>query len=531
MPGAAPKSVLHGKFSSWLPWHQPFLADLLAGLDASYRNVVLCNRVENQGRFPRADVVTLKSRALLQPAAAVVCAEELRRRYAPSLLHGHFGWSGARLLLLKAALRIPLVTTFGGRDAGVQLGAAKSAPLYRILLDASDSIVCVSHHLRGQLVAAGADPERVRVVHRGTDLLRFPLADRAGRPVVPLRLLMVGRLVEKKGHGDAIAALARLRQTGRAAELAIVGAGPARAAIVAEAARRGVAEHVAIHAPMDQGQLRARFGEADVFLHCSVTAADGDVEGIPNVVVEAAATGLPIVGTRHGGIVEVVEEGKSGYLVPERDPTALAAVLDRLAAEPARRLELGRAAAARVRASFDLGAQIAAHEALYGELLGEAKPRRVRLPDDFFAIARRAVGGGARAFDHTLAAAAAETLPPLSPDAALRAAPRGFGDRILEAPTRWPRPWRSAAELSLDLARRAPLPALAAFRARTRKRADAFDRAVLARLREEAVLAEGARSAAAARALRDLAGEPPPTGWRKLRTRIAGAGAETAEDV
>ncbi|HVH04949.1 MAG TPA: glycosyltransferase [Myxococcota bacterium] len=531
MSGAAPKSILHGKFSSWLPWHQPFLADLLAGLDASYRNVVLCNRVENEARFPRPDVVALKSRALLQPSAAVVCAADLRSRFAPSLLHGHFGWSGARLLLLKSILRIPLVTTFGGRDAGVQVGAEKSAPLYRILLDACDRIVCVSHHLKGELAAAGADPDRIEVVHRGTDLERFPVVDRAGRPVVPFRMLMVGRLVEKKGHGDALAALARLRQSGRAAELAIVGVGPAEDAIRAEARRRGVAEHVTLYAPMERSVLRERLAAADVFVHCSVRAADGDVEGIPNVVVEAAATGLPVVGTRHGGIVEVVEDGKSGLLVGEREPEALAAALARLAAEPGRRLEMGRAAAARARAAFDLRAQVAAHEALYAELLAEVKPRPVALPDDYFALARRAIGGGARAWDHTLAAAAQALLAPLSVDPSLAAAPRGLVDRALEAPTGWPRPWRSAAELALDVAGRAPLAPLGGFRKRTRKRADALDRAVLARLREGAELAGAPTEAAVARALRDLRGEPPPTGWRRLRERIAGGGAEPGDEV
>src|SRR5262245_55607559 len=138
MPGAAPPTVLHGKFSSWLPWHQPFLQALLLGLDASFRKVVVCNRIENEARFPRSELVCLKSRALLQPAPAALCAAWLRERYAPVLLHGHFGWSGARLLLLRELLRLPLVTSFGGRDAGVQIRAPRSAPLYRILLGASD---------------------------------------------------------------------------------------------------------------------------------------------------------------------------------------------------------------------------------------------------------------------------------------------------------------------------------------------------------------------------------------------------------
>ena len=526
MPGAATPTVLHGKFSSWLPWHQPFLHDLLQGLDASFRNVVVCNRVENEARFPRADLVCLKSRALLQPAAAALCAAELRARFAPALLHGHFGWSGVRLLLLKALLRVPLVTSFGGRDAGVQLRDPKSAPVYRILLAASDRVVCVSAHLREAVLAAGAAEERTLVVHRGTDLARFPFSERAGRGAGPLRILMVGRLVEKKGHGDALAALRRLRDAGCAAELAIVGAGPARGAILAEAARLGLGGQVELAEPTDQGRLCARFAAADVFLHCSVTARDGDVEGIPNVVVEAAATGLPVVATRHGGIGEAVEDGEGGLLVAEGEPAALAAALERLAREPELRLALGRGAAARVRRDFDLAVQVGAHAALYRELIAEGAPRPVALPDDFFALARRAVGGGARSWDHAQAQAVAALLPGLAPlERCLGAAPRGGLDRALEAPTAWPRPWRSAAELAIDLAGRAPLPALRASQARSRARAAALDRAVLAHLAAGGPLGD-APAAALERPLRDLRGEPPPTTpWRRLRARLAGADA------
>jgi hypothetical protein len=402
--------------------------------------------------------------------------------------------------------------------------------VYRILLEASDRIVCVSSHLREELLAAGAAPERTVVVHRGTDLARFPSCERAGRKAGPLRILMVGRLVEKKGHRDALAALRRLRDAGCAAELAIVGAGPARAAIEEEAVRLGLAAQVELVAPVEQARLRARLEAADVFLHCSVTARDGDVEGIPNVVVEAAATGLPVVATRHGGIGEVVEHGKGGLLVPEADPAALADALLRLAGDATLRLALGRAAAERVRRDFDLAAAVAAHEALYRELLAAPAPRALALPGDFFALARRAVGGGARTWDHAQAAAAAALLPGLAPLAGcLGAAPRSAADRALEAPTAWPRPWRSAAELAIDLAGRAPLPALRASRARSRARSEALDRAVLAELAAGGALADAPREALE-RPLRDLRGEAPPTtAWRRLRARLTEDDGDAAQ--
>jgi hypothetical protein len=164
-------------------------------------------------------------------------------------------------------------------------------------------------------------------------------------------------------------------------------------------------------------------------------------------------------------------------------------------------------------------------------LRGYATPRRGAPPDEFFAIARRAIGGGARGWDHTQAAAAQALLAPLPLESSQDAAPRGALDRTLEAPTGWPRPWRSAAELAIDIAARAPLPPLAAFRKRTRKRSDALDRAVLARIRGDAGLAAPASRTAIDRSLRDLRGEPPAKGWRRLRERLAGAATDPGEDA
>jgi colanic acid/amylovoran biosynthesis glycosyltransferase len=105
-----------------------------------------------------------------------------------------------------------------------------------------------------------------------------------------------------------------------------------------------------------QGQEAVREGlaQADVLVAASVTAADGDEEGIPNVLKEAMASGMPVVGTRHAGIPELVEDGISGWLVPERDVAALAAALARLAAEPERWASMGRAGRAKVEREYDI---------------------------------------------------------------------------------------------------------------------------------------------------------------------------------
>lgn len=367
-PAPEPGVVLHAKFAAYLGWSQPFLHRLLTGLEPDVPGAVLCNRRENRERFPLPRYACSTSQALLRPVGAALVAEVLRQAWHPWLLHAHFGWSGIRSLLVRQCLGVPLVTTFGGRDLGADLHHPRQRPVYQRLLQASDLCICVSDTLATVLSEHGVEDARVRVVRRGADVEFFSEQDRAGRGAEqPLRLLMLGRLVEKKGHDDAIAALAALREAGVRCELRIVGAGEG-VDIERQAERQAVAGQVDVQTPTDAAGVREHFGWADVLLHCSRQAGDGDVEGIPNVVVEAAATGLPVIGTRHGGIPEVVVDGETGRLVPEADPKALAGALRELASERGRRLAWGAAGAELVRSRFTLAHQLEAHRESYASL-------------------------------------------------------------------------------------------------------------------------------------------------------------------
>ncbi len=418
--------VLHAKFAAYLAWSQPFLHRLITGLEPEAPGAILCNRREHRERFPLPRYACATTQALLRPAGAALVAEALRRAWQPRLLHAHFGWSGIRSLLLRECLDVPLVTTFGGRDLGSDLRDPLHAPLYRRLLQATDLCVCVSDTLAGLLEAEGVEAGRIRLIRRGADTSYFEVVDRAGRSDGPLRLLMMGRLVEKKGHGDALEALAALRAEGVDAVLRVVGAGD-RAPIADAAARLGVVDGLELVEPTDAAGVRDHFAWADVLVHCSRRAADGDVEGIPNVVVEAAATGLPVVGTRHGGIPEVVRDGETGALVPEGDAKALASALAGLARGRDQRLAMGAAGARRVREGLTLAAQVEAHLAAYDALEG-VTARAAPLPP---AYTREALAAVAPAIDadllvasrwlrgHWVAAPARPASSPAPPSAAV----------------------------------------------------------------------------------------------------------------
>ena len=204
----------------------------------------------------------------------------------------------------------------------------------------------------------------------------------------------------------ALEALALLAARGVPLRLRIVGEGPERSALEQAAHEQGIAERVSFEGRTDRAGVRDAMAWADVFVQCSVTTPEGDREGIPNVVVEAAATGLPVVATRHGGIPETMREGETGLLVPEGEPRALAAALEALAAEPERRWKMGEAAARFVREHLDEEAQIRGHLALY-EALGRGEivpcpPPPVELPG----LLRHAFGYDHRGSDHATLAAA-----------------------------------------------------------------------------------------------------------------------------
>jgi colanic acid/amylovoran biosynthesis glycosyltransferase len=370
--------VLHGKFPTWLRWSQPFLYALLERLDEYATNIVLCHSTENLDLFPRSSIECVDARFLRDPVRALAAAQRFAA-LRPDLLHAHFGWSGVRMLLMRQYLRVPLVTTLGGRDAAVHAHQRRHARLYEALFQASDALVCVSHHLAGLAVQAGAPEESVRVIRRGVDLEHFRYVDRSSRPAdAAVRILMVGRLVEKKGHAYGIEALSALRAEKLDAKLFMLGEGPEYHTLIRLRKELGLEDRVVFVDATDHEGVRAHMEEADVFLHPSATGADGDSEGLPNVLVEAAATGLPLVGTGHGGIPELVEDGVTGRLVAEHDAAAVADALRELVCRRDRRLELGRAAAARVRGEFDIESQTKAYAALYAELI-EAHASRPEL--------------------------------------------------------------------------------------------------------------------------------------------------------
>ncbi|WP_345207595.1 glycosyltransferase [Fodinibacter luteus] len=194
--------------------------------------------------------------------------------------------------------------------------------------------------------------ERVRVVHHGIDLEQFtPRSHPAGERVP--RVVSVGRLVEKKGFPDLLRACAALAPD-RPFRLTVLGDGPLRPALEAQRTALGLDGVVDFEGEHDSSVVVETMRAADVFALTPYVTTDGDRDGVPNVVVEAMAAGLPVVATEVGGVGEAVTHGHDGLLCAPRDVAAIAANLGELLADPARRQEMGRRARATVEASFDV---------------------------------------------------------------------------------------------------------------------------------------------------------------------------------
>jgi colanic acid/amylovoran biosynthesis glycosyltransferase len=288
----------------------------------------------------------------------------------PALIHAHFGTDGLLVLPLARALGVPLITSLRGYDVtrsdsallrSGRLSWMRYALGKKRLQDGGALFLAVSDALRKRAIARGYPEARTLTHYNGVDLDRFrPDAE----PREPGLVLHVGRLVEKKGTKVLIEAVAGIA----GATLAIVGDGPLRAALERQA--RELGNRVRFLGALPSDEVANWMRRASVLAAPSVTAADGDAEGLPNVVVEAAASGLPVVGTNHSGIPEAIEDRVTGFLVPEGDAGALAARLaDLLGSEQLRR-QMGAAARRLAESKFSRQMLTARLESIYDEVAG-----------------------------------------------------------------------------------------------------------------------------------------------------------------
>jgi colanic acid/amylovoran biosynthesis glycosyltransferase len=268
----------------------------------------------------------------------------------------HFGHVGERVRRLRklGVIDGPLAVIFHAWDLTV-LFNEKERSFYDSLFEEAEMLLPISEKWRGRLIELGADPRRIEVHHMGIDTRRFECRLRSRGEEEPTRFVMVARLVEKKGVEYAIRALAAVRRRyGVDARMEILGDGPLRDPLGEIVRGLEVGDAVQFLGWCDQDVVAERLRAAHVLCAPSVTAENGDMEGIPVGIMEAMASGMPVVSTWHSGIGELVEDGVTGYLVPERDVGALAEAMREVAENPGSWIRLGTRARAKVEREFDI---------------------------------------------------------------------------------------------------------------------------------------------------------------------------------
>lgn len=282
------------------------------------------------------------------------------RDLRPDLIHAHFASGGKTLLPVNKSLQLPLIVTLhGGSDVPIQ---KPQMGVYRELAERADLFLCVSDFIRKQAIDAGYPPGKLLVHYIGIDRsLFFPPPDAMDTDSV----LFVGRLVEMKGCEYLLRAMQAVQASRPSTELTIVGDGPLRPEL--ERLAKELRVRCKFMGVQSTAIIRQLLQKSRLLSLPSVTTADGHVEGLGIVLLEAQGMGVPVVSTLHAGIPEAVADGVTGTLVPERDSEKLAAAILRLLEDQDLWQRYHLATQAHIDRQFDLHKQTARLEDIYAE--------------------------------------------------------------------------------------------------------------------------------------------------------------------
>ena len=270
------------------------------------------------------------------------------------VIHCQFGTVAplAMQLIQLGALRGKLVTSIRGHD--ITQSEKVSRGIYKDLYKFGDAFLPVSDSLRKMLLADGCDEDKITVLHSGIDCEKFEYKERRRDGNKPIRLITTARLVEMKGLKYAIEAVSLLISRGINLTYDILGDGLLRAELEAQIKALDVGDKITLHGWLDHEEVKARLSDAHILIAPSITADNGEKEGIPNAVKEAMAQGLPVVATWHSGIPELVEHGVSGLLSEEKDVKSLAENIEYLLNNAQDWAEMGRKGRQHVLDEFDI---------------------------------------------------------------------------------------------------------------------------------------------------------------------------------
>ena len=279
----------------------------------------------------------------------------LRKRPQYDIIQCHFGKNGLKAVFLKdiGAIQGKLITAFHGLDLS---GFVKTLGdrIYDPLFDKGNLFLPISEFWRRRLMELGCDRDKIIVHRMGIDCSKFAFTPRKLSDDGRIQIVTIARLVEKKGVEYGVRAVAKLAKNNRNIQYNIIGDGYLREPLEQLIEKLDVSDTVKLLGWKQQQEIIETLNNADILLAPSVTSPNGDREGIPVVLMEAMAMGLPVLSTQHSGIPELIEDGISGFLVPERDIDGLAEKLNYLIEHPEIWSKMGQAGHLYVKEHHDI---------------------------------------------------------------------------------------------------------------------------------------------------------------------------------
>ncbi|AMW28506.1 glycosyltransferase [Arthrospira platensis] len=362
-----------------LPPSQTFIRDPAEKLQKYTAYYVGCRRVNGLYLPPERTMVINQDNALgkvqEQVFKLIGFAPGIYRKIKqldPVLIHAQFGLSGALVLPWVRSLKIPLIVHYRGADATVNKESSQYTSLnHWIYFQRQETLkreaklfLTVSKFIHNQLVKQGFPPEKIRSHYHGVDVDKF-----APDPVIVREpvVLFVGRLTEKKGCKYLIKAIAQIQSQQPDLKLVIIGDGPLRTAL--ETAAANTLKDYQFLGLQPPEVVKYWMNRARIMATPSITASQGDSEGLPNVVLEAQAMGLPVVSTYHAGIPEAVIDGETGFLSPEGDVAGLAESILRLFNDAELWQKLSQRSREHMEANFNRDRQTRRLEEIYTTVL------------------------------------------------------------------------------------------------------------------------------------------------------------------
>jgi colanic acid/amylovoran biosynthesis glycosyltransferase len=350
--------------------------------------VVIAQKREQIERFPFDDVQVIPKPAThflrrfwhrqLRDMPWQISARELSAllcalsRIDACVLHIYFGQIAVHLLPLIRAWKKPSIVSFHGADVTVEMNKPAYRQATREMLAAVKLVLVRSESLRRALTELGCDETKIALQRTGIPLEEFPFRERSFPQDGEWRLVQAGRLIEKKGLPVTLNAFAVFLDRYPNATLTIAGEGPLLDELQKLTRELNIEERVSFTGFVSQEQLREIYYRSHIFLHPSQIGRDGNQEGVPNSMLEAMASGLPVFATEHGGIPEAIENAVSGVLVPEHDHEALSRALLSATQDLIFLSRIARSAAEVVRKNFDLRTQAQRLDDIYLQIIGRA---------------------------------------------------------------------------------------------------------------------------------------------------------------